>query len=234
MEADIAIDQITDKTTTQAVSPDVIKFIEIAQKAEAQLQKREKALQDRLQATEQLIDSELGQIQSTIATFQEILKSSNAKSWQEKTDSLYKEGKQQLLVLQNFLGEITKSTKEDSTRIETMTTQVVKNISKSLQTLHTNDLEQLADDAKEKVKIVAESAVSNIQIVMQWFHWKNLALTVILAFIVTLFIGLYIDDEWPWEEHKAVVKERVAGHAVLQAWSELNYIDQQHIASDMG
>lgn len=230
---DITIDQITGKTTTPAVSQEVIRFIEVAQQAEAQLQKREKTLQDRLQATEQLINAELTQIQNTIATFQEILKSSNAKAWQEKTDSLYKEGKQLLLVLQNFLGEITKTTHEDSIRIETMTTHVVKNITKSLQTLHTHDLEQLADDAKDKVKVIADSAVSNIQIVMQWFHWKNLALTIVLAFIVTLFIGLYIDDEWPWEEHKAVVKERVAGHAVLQAWSELNYADKQHIASNM-
>lgn len=234
MEADTTIDQITTKAALQPVSTDISKFIDIAARAQEELIKREQALQNRMQAIEQLISSEISQIQNTISTFQEILKSTNAKSWQEKTDSLYKEGKQQLLALQNFLNEMAKSTKDGSARVETMTTQVVKNISKSLQTLHTHDLEQLADDAKEKVKLVADSAVNNIQVVIQWFHWKNLALTIILAFIVTLFIGLYIDDEWPWEEHKAVVKERDAGHAVLQVWSELNYIDQQHIASDKG
>jgi hypothetical protein len=209
------------------------KLITAAQSAKDLLAAREKALENRLTKAEQLLGSGIKDIQTVVSHFQTILNTASANSWRTQAEATYKEGKTQAEMLQATQVDIQKSLKESCTRLNQAATQVVKSTSKVLGNLHPNELSQLVDLCNDEVKTTSQLANRQMVGVVRWFHWKNLALVFFLSALVTLSTGLYVNAEWPWETHKAVVKQRAAGQALLDTWYQLSQNDQQLVLTDM-
>lgn len=243
MEAEISIAQTVKNVSSRAprraktkekMPSEVIEFIATAQNAHQQIIAREKLLQQRMVESEQHISNELQKIHNTIVDLQEILDNASAKEWRTATQALYQEGRQETQHLQDTIGEIRKYVKDTCVHMDSAASQMVKGLSKTLKGLHTAELEQLAEDGSQEVKITGRTAVQQIISVGQWFHWKNLVLIFALTLIAAISTEMFVDDEFPWETHKIVSKERVAGSAVLKAWPQLSYADQSQILNDVG
>jgi hypothetical protein len=209
------------------------KLIAAAQSAKEMLTARERALENRLLKVEQSIGTGIKNIQDIVSHFQTMLSQSSVNSWRTHAETTYKEGKAQAEILQATYVDIQKSLKESCTRLNQASNQVVKGANKALGNLHPNEFHQLIDQCSEEVKTVSQLATRQVVNVMRWFHWKNLAMVFFLSALVTLSIGLYVNAEWPWETHKAVVKQRLAGQALLDSWYQLSQNDQQIVINDM-
>lgn len=209
------------------------KLVIAAHTAKEMLIAREHALEDKLTKVEQSVSSGIKDIQKVVSHFQTILTEASANAWRTHAEATYKEGKVQADILQATYVDIQKSLKESCNRLSQASTQVIKGASKALGNLHPQELNELVDQSNAEVKTTSQLATRQINNTVRWFHWKNLALVVLLSALTTLSIGLYINAEWPWETHNAVVKQRVAGQALLDTWYQLSQNDQQLVVNDM-
>ena len=64
-----------------------------------------------------------------------------------------------------------------------------------------------------------------------WLH--NLSMIFTVTLLASMMMGLYLNDEWPWEYHNDVVQERQIANAVLQAWPNLSKRDRQLILKNI-
>lgn len=211
----------------------ITEFISSAKAAQQSLVLRQKLLEDKLASSELFVDSEINKIQGVVAHFQNILKDAGAQEWRTAAEAVHKEGRQHVQTFQSNLGDVKKIVKDSCTHLDNASSQLVKGLSKTLGNLRTTELEQLAEDTAQEVKLLASAATKQMAELGRWFYWKNLMFVMFLSLVVVLITGLFIDDEWPWESHKTAVKERVAGQALLEVWPTLSLNDQQRILSNV-
>lgn len=209
------------------------KLLSAAQSAREMLAAREQALTNSLTKAEHFVDTCIQDIQTQVSHVKAILDGASVNTWRVQAETTYKAGKEQADALQAAYGDIQKSLKESCTRLNQASIQVVKGVSKVLGNLHPHAMQELVDQCADEVKNTSELAAQQMTTVVGWFHWKNLVLVFFLSTLVTLSIGLFTNAEWPWEVHSAVVKERVAGQALLDTWYRLSQNDQQLVVNDM-
>lgn len=211
----------------------ITQLIQSAEIIKQHLETWQEAFEKKLTLTEQALDKQLLQIQSLIGQFNKMLQAATNQNWQETTETINAESKQQTRLVQDACAELKNMTHNIHARAERITHQITKTLNQTVQGLHAGELQQLVEDSAEEVKKMSAIATQQIEKIVQWFHWKNLGLVFLLSLIVTVLVSLYIDDEWPWEMHKTVVKERLAGQAVLNAWPHLTQFDRQQILDDL-
>lgn len=220
-------------STMELDMQEMAQLVDTATAIKEHLEAWEKAIDAKLTTTEQTIDKQLMQIQMVISQFNRALQSTTNQEWQQAAGAVRTESKQQTLLLQETCNELKKATKEIHTRFERTTHQITKSLNTTMQGLHAGELQQLVEDSAAEVKTFATTATSHWDKIVKWFHWKNLGLVFLLSLVVTILVSLYIDDEWPWEAHKTVVKQRLAGQALLSAWPQLTQVDRQQIMDDL-
>lgn len=234
MELDIdTADTISNNITTDNPLDLIEKFVSAAKLAQQNLSAWEQAFDAKLTATENFVDAQIQQIQTTLTHFQKTLQATSAQEWRVTPQTLCQEGREQIHALQETYFDIKKSAKEITTRFDRVSTQITKNLNNSLQGLHPMELQNLADDSREEIKLVTASATEKMSTIVHWFHWKNILLVLFLTLVVTLLVTLYIDDEWPWEQHKTVSKQRLAGQILMTAWPQLSHSIQRQIMDDV-
>ncbi len=235
MEPKSTIVNFQEKAQTEdAVPAEVTQLIKSAAAMKQHLEIWEKAIDEKLTTAEQMLDKQLQQVQQVIAQFNRTLQSFAQQEWQQTIALVSAEAKQQTILLQETSTELKKTTQAVHARVERTTQQITKNITNTLQGLRVGELQQLVDDSITAVKTFAQTTTTKVENIVKWFHWKNLGLVFLLSLVVTLLVSLYIDDEWPWEAHQTVVKQRLAGQAVLSAWPQLTQLDKQQIMDDIG
>lgn len=194
---------------------------------------REKAFETKLSNAEHFVDTNLKNIQAIIVEFQNTLDKAGAQTWRSHAEAIFKEGKDQAETLKQLSGDLQKTIKETRTRLDHVSTQLVKNMDKSLGALHPNEFQQLIINSSNEIKTISTFALRQVNSMIKWFHWKNLATVVLLCVLATITVGLYIDDEWPWEAHKTVVKQRNAGQALMDSWPHLSQVDQRLVMNNI-
>lgn len=209
------------------------KLLAAAKSAKEILVSREQALTNRLAQAEQLVDGSIKEIRTLVSRFKSVLENSGINTWRVQTEETYKAGQEQVGALQEIYADIHKSLKESCTRLQQASSQVVKGAGKALSNFQLHELDQLVDQCGDAVKNTSQLATNQMTNIARWFHWKNLVLVFFLSVLVTISIGLYTNAEWPWEGHKAAVKQRVAGQALLDNWGQLSQNDQRLVINDL-
>lgn len=213
-------------TDAQELLTTLKSVIAAAKSTQQNLLAREKNFEKRLAKAERFVDNNIKDIHATVNHFKIILETIEAKNWNAIIENMRISDQQKTQGLQELYTSAQKSIFESCKRVEQTASQIVKGIGKTLNTLHADDIEQLAEDCAKQVQKVSHSAVEQMSATVRWFHWKNLAAVFFISIMISLTIGLYINDEWPWEMHQTVVKQRAAGQAVLSNWNELSSADQ--------
>lgn len=148
---------------------------------------------------------------------------------EQHVKALQATGEAQLEELQKSNDQIRKLAKKSFERLDRASNFVVKNISDSLSSFRLNDFKRLTDESREVIEHVSVSTIKRMKEMVHWFHWKNLALAAAITIIVTLSLGLFLNDETPWEAHNKAVVQRNAGQALINAWPSLSPKEQQRI-----
>lgn len=222
------------KLTDDSVTEKVEAFIAQATAAQERMLAREKKLESQFKSAERFIETELDKIHSIVNIFQEILDAAGAKEWRTAIQNIHLTSAHQTERLEHTLEAIQGSVKKACTQLEIASTHIVKNTIKTLQNANTDEIAELAETSSEKIKAMSDTALHGMANILKWFHWKNLAIVILLSTTVTFMIGLYTNDEWPWEAHNVIQKQRIAGQAVLSVWPQLSLTDQEQILSNVG
>jgi len=138
-------------------------------------------------------------------------------------------GDGQIKELQTNNEQIRRLAKKSFDRLDRASNFVVKNISESVSSFRIGEFKRLTDESRTAVEEISVSTIKRLRDMVKWFHWKNLALAGAITVIVTLTMGLYLNDEMPWEIHSKVVMQRNAGQALINAWPSLSQLEKQRI-----
>lgn len=99
--------------------------------------------------------------------------------------------------------------------------RIAKNMINFLKRLNVEEMRELADEARTSIEKSSANAISQSRQLLRRFRFKNIFFVLLIVFINSLVIGLYLNDEMPWEIHKHSMHERHAGQALQHAWSSL-------------
>lgn len=204
-------------------------FVALFEVAEDKLREREAALERHITNHEISINNSMEQISHRISELESVMTETGVARWRIAAESSLKEGKVHLSNIKHCVEEFRQLSKEVCTRLDRATSYTVKGVSEAVNSFRISDFRQLTEGSCAQVERTAVTAVKNIAQVTRWFYWKKLTLVFTFALGVSVITGLYLNAEWPWEIHRDVVRERIAGVAVMRTWAQLQPRDRRII-----
>lgn len=212
-----------------ALDKQVAELIAAYEMAVDKLAKQEKALDENFQACEHFLNDQIDKINALMADLREIMTEAGAARWRLSAQETLRLGDIQLQHLRKLGDESRHLISDSCARFERTSTTTVKNIHEAVNHLKIDEFKNYIEQSYDHVKSAATGSIEQIGGILNWFHWKNLLLALGLSLVVAVIVGLYINDEWPWEMHQDVIKQRSAGKALMNAWPHLTKDDQQFI-----
>jgi len=215
--------------TIRASLHKVAEFIANFENAEEKLKRREQALEQRVVVSEQRINQQLMQIKTVLGDFEQIMTEAGAARWRISADKSLKEGEEHLKNIRFATDEFVRKTEESYRKLDKASEYTVKGISKAIYSFRVDDFQKIANDSITEIKEACNESIRKVSAVIRWFHWRNIGLVLSITIVVTMISGLYVNDEWPWENHREVMQQRHLAEAVVVAWPHLSNADQQEI-----
>ena len=193
------------------------------------LAQREKALENQFEFSEKFLNDQLEKINALMIDLREIMTEAGAARWRLSAQDALKLGDLQLDIVKKLSEDTQRLMNESAQRFERTSQSTTKNIHDAVNMFKVEEFKQYTEHSCEEIKKTASSAMEKINEILNWFQWRNLVLVLGLSIIAAVVIGLYIDDEWPWELHETVIRERAAGQALMNAWPHLDAADQRYL-----
>lgn len=186
------------------------------------------------------INDQLLEIRHATEELRGIMNETGIARWRITAENTLREGKDHLKILDNMTREHLKSidasneqfarmAKKSFDRLDRATAYTIKNVADAIGSFRIHDFQKLTEQSCESVESTSTNAVNRLKDLVNWFHWKNLALAAVITIITSFAMGMYLNDELPWEIHKQVVMERNAGQALISAWPTLSQSEQRRI-----
>jgi len=207
----------------------VAELIASYEMAMERVHEREKMLEEHFEASDKFLDHEIEKVNTLVSDLREIMTEAGAARWRLSAQEALRMGDLQIQNLKKTSDELKVLLNDSRERFERTSHSTVKTINESIDLFKVDEFKKYVEQSHEEVKKTSGAAIKRINDILRWFQWKNLGLALGLSIISAVVIGLYIDDEWPWELHSKVVKERAAGEALMNAWPHLNQADQQYL-----
>ena len=208
-------------------------FIALYEAAEEKLRQRESILETRMTSHESYVNEQLEQIHQAVTTFENIMTEAGVARWRLAAEDALRQGQTHLKSLENSSEEFRQLSNDTCDRLERATSYAIKGVSDAVSSFRVADFKQLTQDSCDRVEQAAMGAVKNISQVSQWFYWKKSILVFTVALLVAMIMGLYINGEWPWQDHQKIMHEREVGKAAMHVWSELSRRDKRRILRDL-
>ncbi|KTD52224.1 hypothetical protein Lqui_1068 [Legionella quinlivanii] len=198
---------------------------DIEEQAQNQHQKIEQKLQNLHQELESLHEvlTQAGLARLRLSAEQTLVQG-------EKHLAMLEKASQQMLVeIASQLREFNKSFHKQLHLIEQHTQQAIAKIDQQLADYDAHYFKRIANESCIQVEKVATRAIQKSTGLLRSFQWRSVSLALIVTFITSLFIGLYISNELPWEMHQHARNEREAGKVLLKAWPNLSHQEKNKI-----
>lgn len=194
---------------------------------------REKDMEECFQANERYVNEQLDKINVMLNDIKELMSEAGAARWRKSAEFMLRQGKEHIKHLNTTSLAIGKTLKDSVEEFDRIGGNAVKKINETVSVFHINDLKPWIDKSVTQINELSVSALNQIYSVIKWFHWKNLLLVLGLSLMIVIIMGLYINDEWPWEMHANVIKQRAAGQALMSVWPQLSGVDQDYIIAQI-
>jgi hypothetical protein len=215
-------------------------FVAHCELAENKLNTWMQAVTQTIETHQTVLDTQVQQMQQATREAEEVINYFNTAKLklnvettltktQEQIEALETLGQQYVNALQGCNEEFQKIATKSFERLDRASAYTIKNISDALNSFRLSDFQRYTEQSCESIKETSRAAIAHMRQQHRWFHWKNLGLVAAVTLFVTLSMGLYLNDELPWEIHKRVAMQRNAGEALLNAWPSLTQAEQKKI-----
>lgn len=222
-----------DSVKLQKMLSKIAKTLAFLEQAEEKLQAREEAIQRHEELiTEKLSESEkqVNKILSAITTFQEDLEENLNELGVARFKLVLKQGEEHVRAIQETTDAFKLQSEQTLETLDKTALQVNSSLSKAVSAFNIHEIRKLVDESCFQIKKASQSSLRQISLMSKWFYAKNIGFITSLILIISMVIGLYINDEWPWETHSKIAQERNLAQALITAWPNLNSTDQEKIA----
>jgi|GEM_PF-2070006 len=204
-------------------------FKELAIELTEQIDNQEKKIEKKLAKTEKYFDEQIQMLATEMTSYKELVTSTNAAHLRRDMEKLFKTGEQHIETLKEVHAEIQQSIAVSCQQFNLVSGQAASGISEALATFRAEDFKQYAENSCRRIEKTSSHIVKRMTAVVNWFHWKNVFLSLAITVVTALMIALYINDEAPWESHRVVKQERLAGSTLMKIWPQLTEADQRLI-----
>ena len=175
------------------------------------------------------IDKRIKLISSDIKHFREMTTRMGATKLRQEAEKISVVGQEELKHLENIYRQTKVAVAAQCEHLNKASMNTVKNVSQLIGRVRHNHLQELIHEKTTSLDTLRTKNLSRIGQLVSALQWKNLV-TVILATVMTaMIISLYVDNAWPWQAHRQVMKERTSGKVLLHAWPALSPHDQETI-----
>ncbi len=146
-----------------------------------------------------------------------------------QSEKLSQESKQELKNLEALYLKTKSTIAAQCVQLNKASMSTVKNVSQLISAVRKNQLSKITEEKYHELQRQRTFNMHKLQKIMASLYWKNILTTLIVTFVVTSVISLYVDNVWPWQAHNQIVKQREAGKILLDAWPQLPHTDQEMI-----
>lgn len=213
----------------QELSTQLAELVASYEIAVDKIAEHEKVIEQRMQTADQFLSEQVDKINALMTDLREVMTEAGAARSRIAAKEALNVSETQIQHLKQMSTDTNQTLRESCERFDRTISSTAKNISEAIGTFKMDEFQKFTEQSCLQVKDTAAGAIGKMTDIVRWFHWKNLALAAGLSLVVAIFMGLYINDEWPWEMHGNVVKQRNAGQALMNAWPNLNKQDQQYL-----
>lgn len=210
---------------------DMADFVALYETVDSKLTARENTIEEKLISAEKMLVNQLARIKATLADFQEIMTEAGAARWRIAAENALKEGESHLHALRESSIEVGLTLKESCEGFQQAANHAALQITEATNSFQMVGFKEIVMKGCGQIKDISLLNIKRISRLIRSFHWKNVALSLVVTLLVVFLTGLYLDDEWPWELHQQAAKERSAGQTLIAAWSHLPVVEQQDIVN---
>lgn len=214
------------KNISPEVEQQLIDLLNSYEIAMARINMREKALEDQIEIYKNFLDEKTAKLKLILTELKEILTEAGAARLKLSIQEAIKISESQLGSLKKLNAETKTIMAESCTRFEKSASATIKNVHAAITAFKIEDFNHFFESSYSQIKNNTQKLTLYITQFLKNFHWKNFSITLGISLIIAVIMGLYINAEWPWELHQSVVKERVAGKALMNAWAHLDKTDK--------
>lgn len=197
-------------------------FIAHYETIEERLEIRARGLETLMLESDKKIQAHLSQIQEILSYYETVMSETGAARFRLNAENILKEGQAHIQKLQEVgQGIVVKIDHE----ADEFNENVRKMGAQFHETLEKLDLESIKTTAEHSYNLLEEMSlevVKKVNKTFRGFFWKNLVAVGLMALMIVMLLGQYINDEWPWESHQRILQERAYGADIVAAWNTMD------------
>ncbi|GGI87389.1 hypothetical protein [Legionella impletisoli] len=220
-------------------------FIAYFELAETKMLEWRHEIEQKALAHQATFQQQLQTLQIELESIQEIFTSAGLAKFRLTTDNALKQAHEYLQAMKETKASVLKELSDCKAELNNLSKTAVEKItehsSKALDAidgqLSQYDIKQfsrIANESCQKVEKSANHAMSISTMLLSRFQWRTIALTFMTTLVTAFAIGLYVSDEFPWENHQHAMNERGAGKLLMNAWPKLTYQEKVKILGEQG
>lgn len=226
MDESIATD---DFNRLQACMQQVADFIALSEEAVQKLEKHDTVSGEMLKKSSVYFDQQLNQIREALGDLQEFMTQAGVTRLRVAAERMLADGQQHLHNIKEATEEFQRVAENSCSNLQRVSENSADWIAEAIKSLQIEKFRSLVFENVDRIENSADVAIRRVQKLSKWFQWEKLGIALVVAVIVSLLTGLFINDEMPWETHNKVVMERNAGKMLIQAWPKLSSVEKEHI-----
>ncbi len=189
---------------------------------------------------QQRLESQLASIETQSNAMAELMTDTGAARFRVTAEKSLQQGKQHIEAIDALFQEQQVNFEKQQSKLDSIVathmsemkkaeSRVAKKIQNFISQLNVEEMRELADTSRVAIEQTSTNAILQSGRLLRWFNWKHLAFVLTAVAFNTLILTMYINDEMPWETHQYAIQERLAGQALLKAWSSLPDESKHHI-----
>ena len=215
-------------------------FIAYFEIVESRIQEWQSVTNQRIEEHQLIVRAQLLEIRQTVAEFEDLMTEAGVARWRLTAENTLQQGRDHLklleLVSQQHLEKLADHhleyeaiAKKSFDRLDRASAYTIKNISDAVSTFRLSDFQQMAEQSVNLIENTATSTIQQLRNSSRRFHIKNALFALGIAAFTSITIGLYLNNEFPWETHQHVVTERHYGATLMSAWPALTEHEREKI-----
>lgn len=217
-------------------------FIAYFELADSKMMAWRQSIEQNMNTQRELFHQQLSALQQELSTLQNLLTQAGLMHFRQAADTALEQGRQHLQHMQkteqavlqhhsDYQAQLAQLCEESRQYIMQYTSTALDKISHKLAQYDSQQFHRLTIDSCEQVEKSAQDAILTSSKLLRKFHWRTLALTILVSMITAFAMGLYISDEYPWEIHQHAMSERNAGKLLMNSWARLTHDERDKILS---
>ncbi|MDX1836332.1 hypothetical protein DIZ81_02125 [Legionella taurinensis] len=208
-----------------------IKMMEWRQDIELQTQLQQQQTQEQLQS-----------LRKELENFHEVLTQAGLQRLRQQTEQTLKQGEshlhslqktsQQMLAdMQSQHREFTKTVEKSLAQLDDYALTAIQKIGTLLADYDVQHFKRVANESCEYVEKAASQAIAQSTRLLRTFQWRAAAFACLTTLLTAFGVGLYVNNEMPWEMHQQARNEREAGKLLMRAWPMLSQQEKDNIVA---